>query len=114
MTLEDFVRNNRGINQDKARNVYDNLPRSLLEEVYRTIAAREIRMLAAGLGAGEDEAMVWDLGGRQRARVMPCSKLIACVSVMPAMPVSNASRAYTFTRATVARARMLHVLYVVL
>jgi brefeldin A-inhibited guanine nucleotide-exchange protein len=45
MTLEDFIRNNRGINDGA------DLPRELLTDIYRSIQMEELRLTDAGAGA---------------------------------------------------------------
>ena len=56
MSLDEFIRNNRGINQDKDRSLFENLPAQMLEDVYRTIAACEIRLNSADLKGAHDVA----------------------------------------------------------
>jgi hypothetical protein len=56
MSMDEFIRNNRGINQDKDRNLYDNVPQPVLEEVYHTVAANEIRLQTADLNGAQDAA----------------------------------------------------------
>ena len=46
MTCEDFIRNNRGINDG------ENLPHDFLTAVYESVAHNEIRMESEGSGAG--------------------------------------------------------------
>jgi brefeldin A-resistance guanine nucleotide exchange factor 1 len=56
MSIQEFIRNNRGINQDKDRNLYENVPQAVLEEVYHTVAANEIRLQTADLKAAQDRS----------------------------------------------------------
>jgi hypothetical protein len=50
MTLDEFVRNNRGINVDKSRNIAEDFPRHVLEDIYRSISQDEIRLDAQQRG----------------------------------------------------------------
>jgi len=50
MTLHEFVRNNRGTNIDKSRNLVEDFPREVLEDIFASIAVSQIRLDSGGVG----------------------------------------------------------------
>ena len=92
MTLDEFVRNTRGTNVDNNRNLREDFPRTMLEEIYSSIALHEIRLdpqRELGGGRGSGRAV---MGVERRLQLAWAASAVGWARSSPVPPIEHAHK----------------------